>query len=101
MKLLVTGARDGRFDVYDWLVRWREKYGPPELFISGGIGVGRQAVLCAQAWAWPTRELLLMEEEWGTRDSASAGRLRNPRMVELAGVGSGNFGGLRSGNFGG
>lgn len=83
MRLLVSGSRVGRADVWTALDAYLECLGEPELVIAGGArGVDVQAAAWARSRGLPLREVPVSDDDWATLGD-SAGHARNAVMVDL------------------
>ena len=84
MRLVITGTRRGRSDVWDTLTRYALKHGLPELVI-----VGDQTGVDAQAWQWAMENNASHARIYVKPQLMSPRRFhdRNQRMVDLAGPG--------------
>lgn len=81
LRLVVTGTRHGRSDVWFWLDRWVARFGVPELVIVGdATGVDTQARLWGEARGYP----LHIERVEPRTPSPARYHERNQRMVDLA-----------------
>lgn len=88
-RLVITGTRWGRPDVWAALDQWVDAFGLPRLLVLGGAhGVDRQAL----DWSHDRRRAGLVfpvdvvRADWA-RYGKAAGPIRNMQMVERAGPG--------------
>lgn len=85
LRLVISGTRLGRPDVWYWLDRWMRRHGPPGLLIVGcARGVDAQAI----AWAVERNvRYQVFRAAWRRPDGSkdlSAGNKRNAAMVAAA-----------------
>jgi hypothetical protein len=86
LRLVVTGSREGRPDVWYWLDRWVAKYGAPELVILGDArGVDAQAQAWCEARDYNGIEFLATwRKHYNAKGGDMGGTLRNIDMVNAA-----------------
>lgn len=83
-KLMVTGSREGRYDVEYWLDQWVSKHGEPDLVVLGdATGVDAQASLWCEKHQY---KHVVVDADWDAY-GPRAGPLRNLAMVALCGPG--------------